>query len=121
MSTIGDAQSAASDLIFNSLLFNATNLGGHQHHLTFQNMFLSYAAPFVDIDYMVITSGDGNAQCVSFLYTLCTMHSRGLIYISRTQSADVWLDDGAHNITYSDGWDTSPNGLEASYYMNIMQ
>ncbi len=53
------------------------------------------------------------------LYQLYT--SIYFIYISRTQSADVWLDDGAHNITYSDGWDTSPNGLEASYYMNTMQ
>ncbi|THG98251.1 hypothetical protein EW026_g3908 [Hermanssonia centrifuga] len=62
-------------------------------------MFISSAAPFVDVDYMVITSGDGNAQ---------------------TQSADVWLDDGAHNITYSDGWQTSPNGFETEYYMNTM-
>ncbi|PSR81560.1 hypothetical protein PHLCEN_2v6326 [Hermanssonia centrifuga] len=62
-------------------------------------MFISSDAPFVDVDYMVITSGDGNAQ---------------------TQSADVWLDDGAHNITYSDGWQTSPNGFQTEYYMNTM-
>ncbi|THG98734.1 hypothetical protein EW026_g3508 [Hermanssonia centrifuga] len=77
----------------------ATNLGGQQHRLVLTNTFTTPADPWVDIDYMVITSGDGNAQ---------------------TQSADVWLDDGAHNIAYSDGWDTSPNGLEASYYMNTM-
>ncbi|PSR81991.1 hypothetical protein PHLCEN_2v6166, partial [Hermanssonia centrifuga] len=84
---------------FNSSLFNATNLGGNQHQLVLRNTFISSASPFVDIDYMVITSGDGNAQ---------------------TQSTDVWLDDGAHNVTYSDGWDTSPNGFETEYYMNTM-
>ncbi|PSS34147.1 hypothetical protein PHLCEN_2v1815 [Hermanssonia centrifuga] len=97
MSTTGYGQSNTP--IFNSSLFSATNLGGQQHRLVLTNTFTTPADPWVDIDYMVITSGDGNAQ---------------------TQSADVWLDDGAHNITYSDGWDTSPNGLEASYYMNTM-
>ncbi|KAI0342657.1 hypothetical protein BDW22DRAFT_1428833 [Trametopsis cervina] len=30
------------------------------------------------------------------------------------------MDDGHPNITYSAGWDTSPNGLEGSYYNSTM-
>lgn len=39
-----------------------------------------------------------------------------------TQSNDITLDDGAtSNITYSAGWDSSPNGMENYYFLGTMQ
>ena len=38
-----------------------------------------------------------------------------------TPSVDVVLDDGDQNVTYSSGWDSSPNGFEQNYYEHTMQ
>lgn len=39
----------------------------------------------------------------------------------RTISRDVILDDGSENITYSAGWDSSPNDWATTYWGLTMQ
>ncbi|KAF7794891.1 hypothetical protein EIP86_006034 [Pleurotus ostreatoroseus] len=65
-----------------------------------QNQWEGSNPTWFDIDYMYITSGDGNPN---------------------TPSVDVVLDDGHPNITYSPGWDSSPNSLIQQYFNNTMQ
>ncbi|EKM58539.1 uncharacterized protein PHACADRAFT_252958 [Phanerochaete carnosa HHB-10118-sp] len=84
--------------IFNATLFSQTGLDtSEQHQIALQNKYSTSTPAYVDLDYVIITSGDGNAS---------------------TQSQDtVWDDDHAE---YSIGWDTSPNGLQDNYYNQTM-
>ncbi|KAJ3553754.1 hypothetical protein NM688_g3447 [Phlebia brevispora] len=86
---------------FNCTLYSHTGLDEGQHEVILQNEWPPDTPnTWFDIDYMVITSGDGNPA---------------------TQSTDTTLDDsGTPNITYTYGWDTSPNGLQQYYYMSTM-
>lgn len=55
-----DGQS--NDPHYQQNMFSAERLNSGQHNITLQNKFTSPAAPFVDLDYIVVTTGDGNPQ-----------------------------------------------------------
>ncbi|KAI0091115.1 hypothetical protein BDY19DRAFT_991693 [Irpex rosettiformis] len=84
---------------FQQLMFSATNLGANQHDLVLTNNYTTVNASWVDVDYIVVTSGDGKTQ---------------------TQAHATTLDDGDPSISYSDGWADTPNGLVTNYYNNII-
>lgn len=59
------ASSVASTDQFGTLLYSATSLDtAKEHHLTVKNVYGSSQGSSMDIDYMVITAGDGNDQYV---------------------------------------------------------
>ncbi|KAJ3553757.1 hypothetical protein NM688_g3448 [Phlebia brevispora] len=85
---------------FNCTLYSQTSLAAGQHDLILENQWTGENPTWFDIDYMIITSGDGNPA---------------------TQSSETTLDDSAaSNITYTSGWESSPNGFEQYYYMSTM-
>ncbi|KAF7794895.1 hypothetical protein EIP86_006038 [Pleurotus ostreatoroseus] len=63
------------------------------------NQWAGSTPTWFDIDYMLVTSGDGNLS---------------------TPSNDVVLDDGHKNITYSSGWVNTPNGLTQQYFNDTL-
>lgn len=49
--------------LFNMSLFNHQNLAENQvHHLVLQNNYDSIVPSYVDLDYMVLTVGDGSER-----------------------------------------------------------
>ncbi|GJE94533.1 hypothetical protein PsYK624_107030 [Phanerochaete sordida] len=67
------------------------------HQIALTNQYSSSVPAYVDLDYAIITAGDGDQS---------------------TQRQDItWDDDMAQ---YSPGWDDSPNGFESGYYNNTM-
>ncbi|GJE94535.1 hypothetical protein PsYK624_107050 [Phanerochaete sordida] len=84
--------------LFNQTLFSQTGLNLSQtHQISLTNTPSSSTLAYTDLDYVVITAGDGDTS---------------------TDSQDlVWDDDMAQ---YSPGWDDSPNGLQGGYFNNTM-
>ncbi|KIP10533.1 hypothetical protein PHLGIDRAFT_232823 [Phlebiopsis gigantea 11061_1 CR5-6] len=86
--------------LFNQLLFSQTGLDESQAHtVTLKNQYTTSSASWVDVDYMLVTAGDGNEN---------------------TESIDTVWDDGNDGIVYSTGWDATPNNLADQYYMGTM-
>ncbi len=54
------ASGYSNNLTFNITLFSATDLDDTEHQVVLKNMFSSPAAAWVDLNYVVVTSGDGN-------------------------------------------------------------
>ncbi|KAI0783846.1 hypothetical protein BC629DRAFT_529054 [Irpex lacteus] len=94
--TFRNGRSNGSDE-FQQVMFSATGLSRDQHELVLKNNYTTTIPSYVDVDYVVITSGDGNSQ---------------------TQSNDTVLDDGDPSIVYSEGWEDTPNQLITDYYNN---
>ncbi|KAI0684588.1 hypothetical protein BC835DRAFT_616767 [Cytidiella melzeri] len=90
--TVANGNSNSTASFFQSVLFQATDLDTHQHRLVLQNAYTTPAPSYVDVDYVLVTSGDGNPD---------------------TQSFDTVLDDRNPNITYSSGWSAGGN---SSYF-----
>ena len=66
------ASSVASTDQFGTLLYSATSLDtNREHHLTIKNIYGSSQGSSIDIDYMIITAGDGNDQYVLRLSSSC--------------------------------------------------
>ena len=55
---------AISQNVFQSPLFVETDLAKMQHELTLQNVPSTPTSTSVDVDYIVITAGDGNPKSV---------------------------------------------------------
>ena len=54
---------------FQQLMFGAEGLDLSQHHqISLKNTFQSPAAPFVDLDFIIYTDGDGNPKWVERAY-----------------------------------------------------
>ena len=49
--------------IYNVVLFSHEQLDDHQHELIMQNQWSDGSATWLDIDYIVITAGDGDSRC----------------------------------------------------------
>ena len=47
--------------IFNATLFNVMGLDGGEHHLVLQNEWTNSSLDSFDVDYVVVTVGDGNS------------------------------------------------------------
>ena len=48
---------------FQQVMFSAEDLDlGQQHQISLKNTFISPAAPFVDLDFIIFTDGDGNPR-----------------------------------------------------------
>ena len=60
VATPGDG--ATSIDTFNVSLFHQTGLGSDQHSLTMMNQWAGSTPTWFDIDYMLVTSGDGNPR-----------------------------------------------------------
>lgn len=45
---------------FQQLMFSATGLGKDQHQLVLQNKYTTASPSWVDVDYILVTSGDGD-------------------------------------------------------------
>ncbi|KAI0091119.1 hypothetical protein BDY19DRAFT_933898 [Irpex rosettiformis] len=95
--TVGNGNPNSTMNLFQHLMYSATNLPDGEHHLVLQNKYSTAGASWVDVDYMLVTSGDGNPV---------------------TQSHDTVLDDVNKSIRYSAGWDISPNDVTANYFKN---
>ncbi|EIN08202.1 hypothetical protein PUNSTDRAFT_52662 [Punctularia strigosozonata HHB-11173 SS5] len=81
---------------FQTLLWSATDLENEQHQVVLTDTSTRSDRPYVDIDFVVFTLGDGHPE---------------------TPFQDTTLDDTAWtNITYGDGWETGSNGLNNDYY-----
>ena len=53
----------ASVNLFNQLLFSKTGLDESQvHTVTLKNQYTTSSASWVDVDYMLVTAGDGNEK-----------------------------------------------------------
>ncbi|KAI0091114.1 hypothetical protein BDY19DRAFT_886314 [Irpex rosettiformis] len=46
---------------FQQLMFSATNLNNVQHQLVLKNTYTTTGPSWVDVDYILVTSGDGDA------------------------------------------------------------
>ena len=66
----------------------------------------------LEIDYMIITAGDGNAQCVHMFVYIMILPL--LIRLHRTSANYSVLNDDSPFISYSSGWNKDPN----SQYLN---
>lgn len=68
--TPSDISATSSGKEFNTLLYSATSLStGQEHTLVVRNDGSSSPqGSSMDVDYMVITAGDGNAQYVNAQY-----------------------------------------------------
>lgn len=62
VTTIGNGNSNSSGNIFQHSIFSASRLSNDQHTLILQNKYSTTVPSWVDVDYIVVTSGDGNAQ-----------------------------------------------------------
>jgi hypothetical protein len=51
----------ANTNMFQTLLFSQTGLDNTQHQLQLQNKYSTSVPAWVDVDFIVVTSGDGNA------------------------------------------------------------
>jgi hypothetical protein len=69
-------------------------------------------APF-DIDYAVITTGDGNTSCVPYLSFFVWLPV--VDFINSTLFHDIVLDDTSANFTYSHRFDVGQNDLNSQY------
>ncbi|PSR81993.1 hypothetical protein PHLCEN_2v6168 [Hermanssonia centrifuga] len=67
------ASGYSNNLTFNVTLFSATDLDDTEHQVALKNMFSSPAAAWVDLNYVVVTSGDGNPQYVLFAFPVQTI------------------------------------------------
>ncbi|TFK54258.1 hypothetical protein OE88DRAFT_1732934 [Heliocybe sulcata] len=72
--------------LFQQLLYNATNLAPGQHGITLTDTSTAGNRPWLDIDYMIITAGNGDESTIS---------------------TDTRVDDTAADITYTSLWNTS--------------
>ncbi|KAI0091112.1 hypothetical protein BDY19DRAFT_683874 [Irpex rosettiformis] len=98
-STTYNGSSGAGPALFQQLMFSATDLSTEESHtLTVENNYTTSMA-WVDIDFIVITSGDGNTA---------------------SQLHDTVLDDDDSSIAYSEGWDNSSNSWSQTYYEETM-
>ncbi|GJE94534.1 hypothetical protein PsYK624_107040 [Phanerochaete sordida] len=94
--TTGHGYSAADS--FQQMLFNQTGLSPSQeHHISLSNTPSSSTLAYTDLDYVVITAGDGDDS---------------------TQSKDTFWDAGVAQ--YSSGWDDSPDGFQSNYFNSTM-
>ncbi|GJE87433.1 hypothetical protein PsYK624_035160 [Phanerochaete sordida] len=94
--TTGNGYSASA--LFQQILFNQTGLSlSQEHQISLSNTPAPAVNAYVDLDYVIITAGDGDAS---------------------TQSQDIVWDDSMAQ--YSSGWDDSPNGLESNYFHGTM-
>ena len=55
---------AADEDAFNCTLFSQTGLNGDQHQLTLQNEWRGAFPTWFDVDYIVVTVGDGDTRSV---------------------------------------------------------
>lgn len=63
-----DGSATANVNQFNTLLYSTTSLDAtKQHRLVIQNVHGSSQGSSMDIDYIVVTAGDGNDRCVCSL------------------------------------------------------
>ncbi|KAI0342651.1 hypothetical protein BDW22DRAFT_131485 [Trametopsis cervina] len=60
VTTIANGNPNSSTNLFNHLMFSASNLGPQQHQLILQNKYQTTGPSWVDVDYILMTSGDGN-------------------------------------------------------------
>ena len=76
---------------------------------------------FFDLDYIIITSGDGDEKWVCYFVLRQPDDELTNRRSCRTEFLDTTLDDFNSITSYSSGWITSPNGLQKNYYMQTMQ
>lgn len=114
----GNANSNGSTEFFKQLMFSATNLSDDQHQIVLQNNPTTVTSSGVDIDYILVTTGDGNA---TWVLLDARKIIQGIHIISSSPSVDTIMDDTDPSITYSSGWLTSPNNLSPDYFNITMQ
>ncbi|KAI0684583.1 hypothetical protein BC835DRAFT_1310487 [Cytidiella melzeri] len=93
--TLANGNSNSTESFFERLIFSADELSDDEHQLVLQNQHSTPLAAFVDLDYILVTSGDGNPD---------------------TQSKDTIMDDNHPNITYAGDWDDSFNSFSSGYF-----
>lgn len=60
VTTTANGYSAAE--LFNHLMYNVTGLSNKEHQFVLQNSYTQTGQWWVDVDYMIITAGDGDAS-----------------------------------------------------------
>jgi hypothetical protein len=94
---------------FNQTLFHKSGLNPlQQHSITLSNT--PDGTGYVDIDYLLIETGDGKSTYASSFNALPFVN-----YID-SSSHDTWLDDTSTNITYDSDWQKGVGGYIDSYY-----
>jgi hypothetical protein len=86
----GTGNGSSSPDIFNQLMFGM-NLPYGEHSVSLVNLG-SGLSPWLDLDYAILETGDGNPN---------------------TSTKDTFLDDRATSITYSSGWTATPSSRTA--------
>jgi hypothetical protein len=86
--------------VFDALLFGQSGLAFGPHEVVLTNDWTTPTPSFVDLDYVVLTLGEGKSSMVL---------------------NDTSLDDNSANFTYSQGWDNSANDFSPQYFAQTMQ
>ena len=68
--TVRNGNPNSTENLFQQLMYSATDLGKEQHELVLQNKYSTSQPSWVDVDFMLVTSGDGDPTYVSLLSSL---------------------------------------------------